>query len=144
MDKLDYFYTEFKDAYRQFAKEATSSNKLSKVSIDFLDHLVGFFSSRTNAISQGSTFYRATCNRQTPMTKQDFWPHDAFRSSGRLDKEDQFFLYMANSKAVCLYEMGSTIDQPALAVAAMKTTQQQNIACMEREMDIFDYFVSAP
>lgn len=139
MDNLDIFYTEFKDAYRHFAQEATSSHKLSKASIVFLDHLVEFFNSRTETISKGSTFYRATCNRRTPMTKQDFWPHDAYIGSGRLDKEDQFFLYMANSKAVCLYELGSTIDQPAFAVATMQTTTQQSIALMMKEMNWHSY-----
>jgi hypothetical protein len=140
MDNLDIFYTEFKDAYRQFAQEAINSHNLSLASFDFLDHLVEFFNSRTETVPKGSTFYRATSNRQTPMTKQDFWPHDAFRSSGRLDKEDQFFLYMANSKAVCLYELDSSMDKPAFAVATMQTTKQQSIAIMEKEMNWHSYF----
>lgn len=140
MNNLDIFYTNFKDTYKQFANEATNGSRLSKSSITFLDHLVNFFSDQTHVITKGDIFYRATDNRQTPMTKQDFWPHNAFRGSGRVDKEDQFFLYMANAKTVCLYELESNMDKPAFAVATMHTNKQQSIAIMEKEMDLYDYF----
>jgi hypothetical protein len=140
MDNLDIFYTKFKGTYKQFANEANRAHRLSKASIAFLDHLVDFFTSKTEEISEGSILYRATDNRQTPMTKQDFWPHDAFRGSGRVDKEDQLFLYMANSKTVCLYELKSNMDKPALAVATMKSNKKQTVAIMEKEMDMHSYF----
>lgn len=127
-------------AFQNFKEEAIAGKELSLGSLELLEHIKAFFAQKTKLYTKGTIFYRATNNRRSPMSKADFRPKYGHRSCGRLDNEEQFFLYMAEKKSTCLYEMENTYGKAPMAVATMTTLWDQNLAYIQRLSSFHNYF----